>query len=395
MKILGIALLIAIGGFILFAQAPQPANILGAVGGGGGGGTVTSVDQTVPSWLTVGGGPITTSGTLAITAATGQTAGKVIGTCGAGTSVSLCGLTLTDLPSTANNTILGNNTGGSSTPVAMTVAQTNVVLGTAPATSSTFGVIKPDNVTITCTAGVCTVPQLSPSVYYFNEDFNGGSTGTAAQIGKNGMYSVTIGGAPTYTGIAGTYPYIGVLQIQTTTTSGQGGAIFMANSTTSNQFSALGTNTGWSSEFIANENTATTSEAMRVGFGTNGANTAIPTNGIYWRHDTSLGSPDTTWHYCIDSSSAETCGDSGISPATGTFFDFYISSTVSGTAIFAIGTAGGAASFTGTICPSSCTTTGTVPTSALTPFLNIVTETSAARTMQIDYLQFLYTGLAR
>lgn len=36
-------------------------------GGGGGSGTVTSVGLTTPSWLTVGGSPITSSGTLAIT----------------------------------------------------------------------------------------------------------------------------------------------------------------------------------------------------------------------------------------------------------------------------------------------------------------------------------------
>lgn len=36
-------------------------------GGGGGSGTVTSVGLTAPAWLTVGGSPVTTSGTLALT----------------------------------------------------------------------------------------------------------------------------------------------------------------------------------------------------------------------------------------------------------------------------------------------------------------------------------------
>lgn len=39
-------------------------------GGGGGNGTVTSVNMTVPAWLDVAGEPITTSGTLAVTAVT-------------------------------------------------------------------------------------------------------------------------------------------------------------------------------------------------------------------------------------------------------------------------------------------------------------------------------------
>ena len=42
----------------------------GTAGGGGGGGTVTSVDMTVPSILSVSGNPITSSGTLAVTLAT-------------------------------------------------------------------------------------------------------------------------------------------------------------------------------------------------------------------------------------------------------------------------------------------------------------------------------------
>lgn len=40
-------------------------------GGGGGSGTVTSVDMTVPIGLAISGNPITTSGTLAITFASG------------------------------------------------------------------------------------------------------------------------------------------------------------------------------------------------------------------------------------------------------------------------------------------------------------------------------------
>jgi hypothetical protein len=44
------------------------------------GGTVTSIAATVPSWLSISGSPITSSGTLAITAASGQTANRVLAT---------------------------------------------------------------------------------------------------------------------------------------------------------------------------------------------------------------------------------------------------------------------------------------------------------------------------
>lgn len=64
----------------------------------GGGGTVTSVGLTTPSWLSVAGSPVITSGTLAVTAATGQTSHQVIGTCGAATSFAPCTIVEGDLP---------------------------------------------------------------------------------------------------------------------------------------------------------------------------------------------------------------------------------------------------------------------------------------------------------
>lgn len=59
-----------------------------------GSGTVSSVAQTVPSWLSVSGSPVTTTGTLAITAATGQTANRVIGTCNGATTFGPCQINL-------------------------------------------------------------------------------------------------------------------------------------------------------------------------------------------------------------------------------------------------------------------------------------------------------------
>lgn len=64
----------------------------------GTGGTVTSVAQTVPSWLTVTGSPVTTSGTLAITATGGQTANSFVATpCGSAGGVALRVLCASDI----------------------------------------------------------------------------------------------------------------------------------------------------------------------------------------------------------------------------------------------------------------------------------------------------------
>lgn len=64
----------------------------------GSAGGVSSVGLTVPSWLTVANSPVTTTGTLAVTAATGQTSHQVIGTCGSGTTFAPCLLVFGDLP---------------------------------------------------------------------------------------------------------------------------------------------------------------------------------------------------------------------------------------------------------------------------------------------------------
>lgn len=92
--------------------------------GGGGTGTVTSVDMTVPSILSVSGNPITTSGTLAVTLAT-QTANKVFAgpTTGSAAAPTFRSLVAADIPIT---------------PAALTKADdTNVTLtlGGTPATA--------------------------------------------------------------------------------------------------------------------------------------------------------------------------------------------------------------------------------------------------------------------
>jgi hypothetical protein len=75
----------------------------------GGGGTVTSVALTAPSVFTVGGSPITSSGTLAITFAGGQTANEFLaspnGTTGA---VGLRSIVAADLPGSITSNTSGN-----------------------------------------------------------------------------------------------------------------------------------------------------------------------------------------------------------------------------------------------------------------------------------------------
>jgi len=118
----------------------------------GAGGTVTSVAQTVPSWFSVAGSPITTSGTLAITAATGQTSHQVIGTCNTATSFAPCSLVAGDLPAGTTQTI-ANGTSALGTSAIGSGACATVVTTSATGTATTDNIMADFNADPTSTTG--------------------------------------------------------------------------------------------------------------------------------------------------------------------------------------------------------------------------------------------------
>jgi hypothetical protein len=88
-------------------------------------GSVTSVSMTVPSWLAIAGSPITSSGTLAVAAATGQTANRVLATPDGSTgAVGLRALASADIPANAANT-----SGNAATATALAANGTNCTGG--------------------------------------------------------------------------------------------------------------------------------------------------------------------------------------------------------------------------------------------------------------------------
>jgi hypothetical protein len=96
--------------------APSPICTIATGCGAGGSGTVTSVGLSVPSWLTVGGSPVTTSGTLAVTATTGQTANLFLATPNGSTgAVGLRAIVAADIP-TLNQSTTGTAANLSGTP---------------------------------------------------------------------------------------------------------------------------------------------------------------------------------------------------------------------------------------------------------------------------------------
>lgn len=97
-------------------------------GGGGGSGTVTSIAVAVPSWLSVSGSPVTTSGTITISAASGQTANQILATPDGTTgSVSLRALVSNDIPTLAQSKITNLTT-----DLAARVLTTTTISTTSP-----------------------------------------------------------------------------------------------------------------------------------------------------------------------------------------------------------------------------------------------------------------------
>lgn len=171
----------------LFVTSSHGQNIGGYTGGGG---TVSSVGLTLPSWLSVAGSPVTGTGTLAVTAATGQTAGQVLGTCGAATSFAPCILGVSDLPGTLVTSAGALPSGAcvvgaglqavSATTANCSLATSTLSLGTSAAAGSVSINGATDTITLYgATSGSGTI--------------NATTTGGSIKIGS--VFSVATGGA--------------------------------------------------------------------------------------------------------------------------------------------------------------------------------------------------------
>lgn len=226
---------------------------------GASGGTITSVAQTVPSWLSVSGSPITSSGTLAITAATGQTANSFLASPDGSTgALSVRAMVAADLPNhsaalltsgtvgtarlgsgTANNTMFlrGDQTwqpftSGTVTSVAATVPTWLSLSGSPITTSGTLAFTGATGLTANQVVGTDSggnvilqaltaahIPNLStakltsgllpPARGGTGTDFSGALTGSLIYfsatgvsselgIGSTGQVLKVVGGIPTW-----------------------------------------------------------------------------------------------------------------------------------------------------------------------------------------------------
>lgn len=236
-----------------------------------------------------------------------------------------------------------------------------------------------------------TPPLDSTSVSSVVDDFINGGT-TSNTIGILGWSTANLNsGAPTVTLLPGTATHPGIVSLATSTTSGQGYFLFLGGNAAS-QALPLSTIANWAGQWISTT-TDITSQSFRQGF-TAGASATTPftTNGYFFRFDTALS--DTQIMACSSISSTETCVTTGVTPVGNTYHDFYIWSDAAGIIKFQVDT--------GTVLTACIAATAscsivptTLPTSTLIPMTTMVTQTTAAKTVLLDYFKYTQQGLVR
>lgn len=162
----------------------------GPYGAGGGGGGVNSVGLSMPSWLSVSGSPVTSSGVFAVTPNTGQTSHQFIGTCGTATSFVPCSIVAGDVP-TLNQSTTGNAataTAAASTPALCSAGSYSLgILASFAATGCT--VLPFSSLTTTGTsgaatlsAGVLNIPQYQQALTLTTTGSSGAATLSAGTL---------------------------------------------------------------------------------------------------------------------------------------------------------------------------------------------------------------------
>lgn len=191
------------GGGVVSCSPTTGSVICSAAGVGGG--TVTSVGLSLPaSIFSVSGSPVTGTGSLTATYATGQTANQVVGSNSSG-AVGLMSLTTAQLPTgipsanlatMAGDTVLGSVVGG--TPISLSAANIFTILNTISPS-----LVAGANVTISGGWPNQTI-NSSGGAIGFGTLTSGTNTGAAMVVGSGASLGVTGSGTITATSMPGT-----------------------------------------------------------------------------------------------------------------------------------------------------------------------------------------------
>ena len=235
---------------------------------------------------------------------------------------------------------------------------------------------------------------LDTATAYYRDEFAVGTNSSSA-IGQLRWTTGSIGSAPAVSAIAAAAPNFGVMQFATNAspTAGQGGAMYTHGNGTG--LFNYGGNTNWTITYIF-QPSSTTDILFRLGAGA-GFTTQIPTNGIYIRFDTSLGTPDTNFMLCVSNTGTETCVSTAQAP-TVAFYRSKVFSVVSGTIRAQMYNASGAA-VGSEVCLNSGGTGGctaaTIPTAVMLPWMTVGAGSTVQRNVQVDLFATSFTSLSR
>lgn len=253
------SLQILAGTNITFDTSTPNQLTVNATGGGGGSGTVTSVDVSVPSILTISGNPITTAGTLAFDLAT-QNANLVLAgpTTGSAATPTFRSLVIADIP-----TIPAAHTSGfapvattgaysdlSGTPslaaIATSGSASDLASGTVPsarlptASTSVLGAVKVDGTSITISGGVISstggASGHNPTASVGLTAINGTAT---TFLRSDGAPALDQGISPTWTGAHTWAPSSGGIPLTVNGPIGNWGQQVIGSSTTNNSYGLL------------------------------------------------------------------------------------------------------------------------------------------------------------
>jgi hypothetical protein len=225
------------------------------------------------------------------------------------------------------------------------------------------------------------------SVTGFRDDFlsidiNGPETTTGAIINSdNGPWWVAgiAATSGTNANAAGTFTNPGQFNMTTAATSGDGVVAVksIAASGTFTPLGALGSNAGWEYNVIF-AIPSTASISVRLGLvATAEANVDPPTGGFWVEYDTANTNSNTDWTWRTVSGGTSSYSTTNSKAVDTSFHHVRIRSTVAGTIGFTID--GG----------TEFTTTTDVSTAVMTPFMQVQTRTTAAKTLTLDFVSYM------
>lgn len=236
------------------------------------------------------------------------------------------------------------------------------------------------------------IPAPSASVVTLVDEFAAGAT-SSGNIGSLGWEKNDIGSSGVVSSVVSLNPNMGIINLATAAgaTAGQGSNIFLtqagASSSTQSLVSNLQGTTGWDVQFIFKLAQSTTTR-FRIGLD-NSASTVTGQEGLHLRYDTNASFADTDFIFESLVGGVATTIDSTI-PVDLLWHRVEITSTVAGTAVFTLYSASGAVQATKNLAISIVSTTN-----SHAPWICIATDTTAQKSVNIDYMSFYFPGLAR